>query len=396
MRTVTGEERRARLGVRHRLAAKARAGDVTDVVGDIVALHATDPPSVFLAAAARLEDPRVAEIEGALYEERTLVRVLAMRRTMFVAPTSWIAVLDAACGRALAQRERTRLVKTVEDTGVASDPTAWLASVEQLTLAALAARGEALGRELSSDVAELRTKFIYGEGKKWGGTQTITTWFLNMLSVEGKIMRGKPLGTWASSRYRWVAMDSWLPARPDALTPDEARVRLIRAWLRAFGPATVEDVKWWTGLTLGQVRKALTAIQPVEVDMDGAAGVLLADDLDPVDPPEPWVALLPALDPTAMGWKGRSWYLSEEARAELFDRNGNVGPTVWCNGRIVGGWGQRKGGDSDGEIVYRLFEDIGSDLSDQVRATAEQLGAWHGDVRVTPRFRTPLERELTT
>ena len=82
---------------------------------------------------------------------------------------------------------------------------------------------------------------------------------------------------------------------------------------------------------------------------------MLADDLEPEPAPEPWVALLPALDPTAMGWKERDWYLGEHA-ALLFDSNGNVGPTVWSDGRIVGGWGSGE----DGEVVYRLLEDIGA------------------------------------
>ncbi|HEY6737629.1 MAG TPA: crosslink repair DNA glycosylase YcaQ family protein, partial [Actinopolymorphaceae bacterium] len=71
--------------------------------------------------------------------------------------------------------------------------------------------------------------------------------------------------------------------------------------------------------------------------------------------------------------------------------NGNIGPSIWCDGRIVGGWAQRK----DGEIVWRLLEEIDPALEDRIAAEAEALAAWHGDVRVTPRFRTPLEKELT-
>jgi hypothetical protein len=101
------------------------------------------------------------------------------------------------------------------------------------------------------------------------------------------------------------------------------------------------------------------------------------------------VALLPALDPTAMGWAGRAWYLGEHGPA-LFDRSGNVGPTVWSDGRIVGGWAQRK----DGEVVVRLLEDIGSQAVAAVEVEAERLTEQLGDTRITPRFRTPLEREL--
>jgi hypothetical protein len=90
-----------------------------------------------------------------------------------------------------------------------------------------------------------------------------------------------------------------------------------------------------------------------------------------------------------MGWSQRSWYLGDQG-PRLFDRNGNASPTVWWNGRIVGGWAQRR----DGEIAYRLLEDIGTDPATSVEREADRLGRWLGAVRVTPRFRGPLEREL--
>jgi hypothetical protein len=174
-----------------------------------------------------------------------------------------------------------------------------------------------------------------------------------------------------------------------ALDAAGARAALVRQWLAAFGPGTPADLKWWTGWTAGQVKAALTEVGPVEVDLDGQTGLVLDGDLATSEVPEPWVALLPALDPTPMGWTDRSWYLGEHAPA-LFDRSGNVGPTVWCDGRIVGGWAQRAGG----EVVYRLLADIGRAATARGAAEAAAVGDWIGPVRVTPRFRTPLEREL--
>jgi hypothetical protein len=103
------------------------------------------------------------------------------------------------------------------------------------------------------------------------------------------------------------------------------------------------------------------------------------------------VALLPALDPTVMGWTGRAWYLGEHGPA-LFDRSGNAGPTVWADGRIVGGWAQRE----DGKVVHRLLEDVGAEASSAIADEAARLTEWLTPVRVKPRFRTPLERELAT
>jgi hypothetical protein len=217
----------------------------------------------------------------------------------------------------------------------------------------------------------------------------VVTRILLLLAAEGRIVRGRPRGSWVSGQYRWSVVDDWLPDGLAAWSLQDAQTELVRRWLAGFGPATVADVKWWTGLPMGQVRRAVAAAGAVEVDLDGTPGLVLPDDLDRVPAPAPWAALLPALDPTTMGWAGRDFYLGPH-RQVLFDRNGNAGPAVWWDGRVVGGWAQRK----TGEIVLRLLEDVGADATAAIEAEAAGLAAWLGPVRITPRFRTPLEREL--
>jgi hypothetical protein len=377
------DQRRARLGVRHHLAAKARASTVESAAAGLVALHSTDPASVFLALYARTRSVTPAAIEAALYTERTLLRMLGMRRTMFVVPTGFAGVMQAACTDAIAVQSRKRYLQLLEQAGAGD--AAFFADVSRSTLAALEKRGEATGAQLSTDEPRLRTAI-----ESPYGSQNITTWVLFQLAAEGAIVRGRPRGTWTSSQYHWCATDVWLPDGVTTVPGAAARTELVRRWLAAFGPGTVADLRWWTGWTAAHVKAALAEIGPSEVDMDGVAGLVLPGDEASVKAPPPWVALLPALDPTAMGWSGRDWYVGEHGKA-LFDRSGNIGPTVWCDGRIVGGWAQR----ASGEVVYRLLEDIGTAAASTVETEAARLSGWIGPVRVTPRFRTPLERELT-
>src|SRR5687768_9856243 len=97
MRRIGIDERRARLGVRHRLASAAKADTAEDVARGLVALHGTDPASVFLSAATRMRQPSVKAIEHTLYEDRSLIRMLGMRRTVFTLPVELAAVVQAAC-----------------------------------------------------------------------------------------------------------------------------------------------------------------------------------------------------------------------------------------------------------------------------------------------------------
>ena len=127
----------------------------------------------------------------------------------------------------------------------------------------------------------------------------------------------------------------------------------------------------------------------VEVELDEGPGYVLPEDLEPVDEPDPWVALLPGLDPTVMGWKERGWYLGDHA-SELFDRNGNAGPTVWADGRVVGAWTQT----DDGEIVVELLDPVDARTRKAIDAERDRLPDWLGDVRIRARFPTPTERRL--
>lgn len=388
MRTFGVEERRARLAVRHRLATEARASTVVDAARSLVALHSTDPASVFLSLRARVTAVTPQAIEDALYTQRQLLRMLGMRRTMFVVPTELAPTVQAACTNAIAERQRTLYAQQLIQAGVGDG--ALLAELGEEVVAALARRGEATGAQLSVDVPRLRTPITVAEGKSYGRQQNLTTWVLFQLAADGRIVRGRPRGTWTSSQYHWSPVDAWLPEGLTPVPPEQARADLVRHWLRAYGPATVKDLQWWTGLGATHVRAALRSLKAIEVDLGTTTGVLLPGDDEPTPSPQPWAALLPALDPTPMGWAQRDWYIDEALMPALFDRSGNIGPTVWVDGRVVGGWAQR----ANGEVVYRLLEDVGAEASREVAQQAGQLSEWIGPVRVTPRFRTPLEREL--
>ena len=388
MRRISGDERRARLGRRHHLAA--RASSVEEVERSLIGLHATDPATVFLSARARVEGLTPAVLEDALYEQRTLVRLLAMRRTMFVVPVELLPAVEAAAGRSLAEPERRRVSRWLAAAGVTEDGDRLLRRLEDAAEAALDEMGSATAVELGARLPELATKVPIAVGKRYEGTVSLSSRVLLLLAMDGRIVRGRPRGSWVSSQYRWSTMRRWLGHDVELPTLEEGAATVARRWLATFGPATFDDLKWWSGWTVAHTRRAVADAGAVAVDLDGVAGLALPDDLEPVDPPATWVALLPALDPTTMGWKDRDWYLGEH-RDALFDRNGNAGPTVWCEGRVVGGWAQRP----DGEIVWRLLDDVGAEAVAAVAEEAEQLRGWFGEVRAIPRFRTPLERALS-
>ena len=319
-----------------------------------------------------------------------------MRRTLFIEPIELAPMVHVASTRSYVPGERRRLEGYLIDAGITDTPRPWLAKVEDATAAAIERLGSGTAAELTKVVPELAIQIPISVGKTYQGTVGVSTRVLFLLAMDGRISRGRPRGTWVSSQYRWEPMHRWVPMaeRAAAYTDDVARAELVERWLRAYGPGTTDDLRWWSGWTLGAVRRALASLDIAEVDLeDGTTGLVMADDLEPSGgrPRPAPVDRAPAVArPDDHGLDGPR-LVSRVTPPALFDRNGNAGPTIWLDGRVVGGWGQRP----DGEVVTRLLEDVGSEVSATIEDRAAALTAWVEGVRIMPRFPTPLQRELS-
>ena len=211
---------------------------------------------------------------------------------------------------------------------------------------------------------------------------------LTHLGLTADLVRGPNTQHWRLSRPRWTPMAEWLQETPEPLPLADGYAELVRRWLRSFGPGTEDDLVWWLGSTKGAVRAALAAVEAVEVSLDGGAtGWVLPDDVDAAPPAEPWAALLPVLDPTVMGWKGRAFHLGDHG-PQLFDRNGNAGTTAWVDGRVVGCWVQ----DDAGVVLLHLLEDVAPAARRALDVEAERLTAWLDGVRVGTVYPSPAMR----
>lgn len=385
---IGDDERRARLVVRQHLDRSA-SGTV-DAVRGVVALHATDPTTPPLALWARVPNLAIADVEADLYDARVLCRRHAMRRTLFVVPAADAAMFDAAVGADVAAKERRRLetwlAAELSEDAIAS----WLADAREAVLDVLADGSQWRTQELVSAVPALALEVTLGSGK-WATRSPVSSRLLFVMAMEGEIVRARPAGSWRSSQYRWAAADRWWSATLPPMDSVTGRAALAARYLATHGPVTLADVRWWTGWTATSARAALADVGAVTVRLDsGDDGYVLPDDVEAAPAVGSSVALLPGLDSTTMGYKDRGWYLGPH-RDRLFDRNGNAGPTVWVDGRIVGGWGQRP----DGEVVLGCLEDLPTDQADRVAQEARALTDWLAGEVVSARFPTPLERELS-
>ncbi len=380
---ITDDQRRIRLARRHAIAPAHRVADVEAATRAMTVLHATEAPTVYLSAMARADGITVADIDRALYEDRGLVKQLAMRRTLFVFPRDLLpAALGSASAR-VAESEARRIAKAVAAAGLTHDGLAWLESACDAVLSAVSEAGSLAAREIRESVAMVAGKIDVSPNSKWGAAVNVSPWVTNVLGLRGHLVRGQAIGHWRNPRPVWTRMDDWLAGAAAGLrgvSSEEGYAEIVARWLATFGPGTTEDLVWWLGSTKAAARKALSDVHAVEVELeDGRLGWVLPGDEEPEPPVEPWAALLPVLDPTTMGWKSRGFYLDPEHVPFLFDSNGNGGTTAWWNGRVVGCWVQ----DPDGTVRVVLREDVGREAEQALAVQAERLTTWLDGVVIT-------------
>jgi len=381
--TITDDQRRARLARRHGLAAPLDS--VAAATAAMTCLHATEPASVHLAAFAR-SGAALDDVDKALYDDRSVVKQLAMRRTVFAFPRHLLPAVWGSAAARVAAQQRAQLARDVEKAAITPDGARWVEETTSAVLETLHARGPLTTTELRGELPVLDARLVISPGKKYGGEFPVAPRVLTTLAASGVVVRGPNEGGWKTSRPRWTPTADWVDAGPP-LPEAEGYAVLVRSWLHTFGPGTEADLTWWLGATKAAVRRALADVEAVEVGLAGGTGWVLPDDVADEEPVAPWAALLPALDPTTMGWKERAFYLGDHAE-RLFDANGNAGPTAWWDGRIVGGWTQRP----DGSVVVVPAEPLPRAATRALQERAEALSAWlAGDV-VKSIYQSPLVR----
>ena len=384
-------ERRRRLAVRHLLTPSRRVATVDEVADALVALHSSDPVTVYLSAALRLREPSIEAVDRALYDDRRLLRHHAMRRTLWAMTPETTIAAHAGFTRkiAAAERRRTGTLFGLDDDGIDD-------AIERVSTAVREHGGPISTRAVGEVLPDLAEPVPINQGTSYSGRMAVHTRALLVAAFEGRIARGRPLGSWIASQYDWWPVESWVGRRLDDETDELAgAATVIGAWLASSGPATLDDLVWWTGSTRTLVRQVLEHLHAVEITTsdgrDEVVGYVLPGDEQDTDDPGPWVALLPGLDPTTMGWKQRAWYLDDETNARVTDRNGNIGPTVWADGRVIGGWVQR----SDGTINHDVdVASLGAGHRSRLDVEIGRVRALVGDTRFTPRFPSPNQKRL--
>jgi hypothetical protein len=350
MKVLTADQALANAVARHSLVEQRHS--IEDVARQLVGLHNTSPVSPYLSLLARVPGFVRNDLDVQMWQSWRLVRMRAMRRTLFVFPLDLLEIAVAATrqiGEGLAAR-------WLRDSGLTQTDFDRLADQIEEALA----DGPLTVRSLREVLGTLREVNLSG--------------VVGRMCDAGRLVGGAPPRSWRSSVREYHRWSDVLPGVDlDRWEQDEAIRALLERYLRSYGPVTVDDMSWWTGLTKERCRAALEQIDIEEAVVDGWPGPLfrIRDDAGPVVV-DSEVRALPLLDPYVQGYRNRERFLEPDRHAFVYDWGGNATATLVRGGRIIGVWQFME--QPDDSVRYHLFE---SDAA-SIRSGAEEALAAAG------------------
>lgn len=385
--SVSSEQVAAFRLARHHLDRRAPASALAQVAGDMVGAQAQVLSAAFMSLWTRTRDVGVDDIEKALWQDRTLVKVWCMRGSLHIVPSEEFAVFVRGSGR-----REARLADYLARAGIPMEPINRIVHAIPTVLDHPLTRKE-LAERLSDDF-KIKRKPKAGRG--WGGPSDAEGFEVGgeILSVHWLVtvacMRGLAcFGPMRGNEATFVRPDQWLPNWQDR-APEEAETELLRRYLRANGPATINDFALWTYVKAADAREIWGRLEPelAAVNLDGRPGWLLREDLSSIERAElerPSVRLLPFFDSFLLALKDKKHLVDAAHYKRVYRPQGWLSPVVLVNGRIAGIWSHERKGQSL-SVRVEAFRSFESDVQRRVRAEVDDLGGFLRAEEVKLRF----------
>ena len=343
---------------RHDLLQRAAPSDLLRVVSDICGLHAQLMSSAELSLWARIDDLAPDALSEALWQQRALIKLWAIRGTLHLLPAHELGLWLAALGT------HTR------------DGNAGYPGIDELTEAVAAALdGRVLSREeLALAVEKTSGSSELGEWVRfsWGS-------YLKAASYRGKLCFAPSVG----NSVRFTAPATWLNRPIDAIAPDEALREITRRFLSAYAPATAGDLAlWWGGYGPPRGARMLAALgeEAIEVDVEGQRAWMLARDVGEMAGADTANAarLRPAFDPwTAGASRHTAALLEPQHKPRVYRPQGWISPVLLVNGRMAGVWKHKRQGRRL-RVEIEPFASLPTWARPQVESEAERLATFFG------------------
>ncbi|MFQ5920265.1 MAG: winged helix DNA-binding domain-containing protein [Thermoplasmata archaeon] len=348
----------------HHLLRRAPRDQVPLVARDVGGIQAQVESAAKASLRARVAGLILEDVDRALWEDRTLVKLWVMRGTVHLVSTEDLASYLAGLRREGLFREQQWMRRY----GLREEDFREMPRAAEEALAS----GPLTRRELGEAVVER----LGERARKWvehgyGGV-------IRLATIEGKVCFGPNRG----KEITFVLLDDWLGPQPGG-RPEEAETELLRRYLHAYGPATPQDFAAWSGMRMGIVReiweRAKDELQTVIVD--GGEAQILARDVDEMreeDEEGASVRLLPYFDVYLLGHKGKEHLVDPAHYKRVYRKAGWISQVVLVNGRVAGIWTQ-KARATRLTVTVEAFEPLDGVVRQAVEEEAADLGRFLGE-----------------
>jgi len=358
---------------KHHLLQGSEAKDVLQVVNDIIALHATSTGTPYLSLFARMENFQKKHLDEEFYIKRNLMRLRAMRGTLFITSTESAPTLYQAT-----KLPESDLLKRFYRWGMSlkeyRELTEELYNILKDGGKTLLEIRKAIPREMVRTIELREGKTIY----KWTNVKLVLTAMVR----KGIVISEKDLGTLRITKAnRYVLFQEIYPnLNLESVRSEEARAILVKRYITAFGPVTEEDITWWTGLNKTNIKETLAAMEKelLHVKIGNLKGeyVMLKKDYEQFVKFKLLetcsISLLPYEDPYTKGYRIRDRLIDEKSEKTVYV-GGGVQPTILLNGKIVGMW-NRNIEEGKGPIKIHFFQQLERDVKKEVIQKAKAIG----------------------
>ena len=332
---------------------------VAQVIKDLCGLQAQDASAAALAVRVRSTGLLNNDVERARVQERSIVRTWGQRGTLHLLATEDLGWLLPLFGPVFIARNRRRYAEL----GLDEDT---LARGDRALRTVLANQGPLTRDELVEQLAHHGIQ-LSGQARPY---------LLQHAALQGIICLGPDRG--ANPTY--VLLSDWLGQgyQVHTLSQESAYAELAHRYLKAYGPATPEDLAAWSGMPISKTRGAwqLIADQLIEVEIAGRPAWMLkthATWLDELPLPAPVVRLLPGFDTYLLGYKKRELAVPPQHAKRINVGGGLLNPVLLVDGRAVGTW-KSKQQKHRLDVMLQPFDQLAPDLQPGLQAEITDLG----------------------
>jgi hypothetical protein len=354
--------------------------DFYQVAKEQLGLHSTDYWTPYLSVWARRGDYDVRSMFKALDNGRKLIRTHAFRRTLHVMHIDNLSMILSATGPSLFRAYRNDKYRKVDQL---SDK-----EIEDMLHQV---------RSMLED-GPLKTTELKKALPKIGNHIRSA---LLLLMARGEVVRAKAPHA-RSSLTSYALLSKWVPElKLEMIEEQEAITQLIKCHIERFGPVSVDDIVWWLRETKTNVNNALQQLEGdlVSIKMGETDKFMLKDDMEIAaslsNPQKDLVWFLPYEDHFLKAFIDRTGFIEEGIQSKLFPADkkhfwpsypdaprkmpskglrstGEVRPSIWLNGQVVGRWEMDDDGDSK-RVVMSLYSKVANSQKKKIEQVKGQL-----------------------